>query len=135
MSGAADFANQLRGEWEKVEDRLRQRVTDVAEVAIDGLVDKSPVATGRFKGNWKAAIGEPDYRQSKNRDKSGQETKTALKGTVAAYETEAGLPGIYLTNNLPYASELEDGRSGQAPGGMVGLTVAELEAMFDGDEV
>jgi len=35
---------------------------------------------------------------------------------------------IYITNNLDYISELEDGSSRQSPSGMVAVTMLELEA-------
>ena len=33
----------------------------------------------------------------------------------------------FFTNNLPYAAALENGHSGQAPGGMVRVTVARFQ--------
>ncbi|NBT33816.1 MAG: hypothetical protein EBT13_18445 [Rhodobacteraceae bacterium] len=52
---------------------------------------------------------------------------------LAAYPDT--LPIIYIQNNLPYANRLENGWSGQAPQGMVALTVAEVSAAFDGRQV
>ena len=36
----------------------------------------------------------------------------------------------FFTNNLPYAAALENGHSGQAPGGMVGITALDAAQLF-----
>jgi hypothetical protein len=59
-------------------------------------------------------------------DKSG--TATISKATAAAADLQAG-EVIYLVNNLPYGPSLERGHSRQAPTGMVGITVAEFQAV------
>jgi hypothetical protein len=38
--------------------------------------------------------------------------------------------GYYITNNLPYAERLEYGWSGQAPSGMIRLSLAEFEQVL-----
>lgn len=133
---ARDFAIQLDREWaEKVED-INEFVALVGLTAIRGVVLKSPVDTGRFKGNWNLGVGEADESINLNQfDKSGGETITRADGSLQAYAAFENFPVIHITNNLPYAGRLEDGYSGQAPGGMVGLTVAEIEAQFDGETI
>ncbi len=39
----------------------------------------------------------------------------------------SGKRPIYITNNLPYISKLENGSSKQAPNGMVNLTMNEVQ--------
>jgi hypothetical protein len=48
---------------------------------------------------------------------------------LASYAGKDGWPVIYLQNSLPYALRLENGWSKQAPGGVLALTVNELEAI------
>ena len=52
------------------------------------LIDKSPVDTGRFRGNWYIGIGTPDRTQSEDKDKSGRKTKARLRNI--AEKLEAG---------------------------------------------
>ena len=133
---AREFALQLDREWaDKVED-IHEFVAMVGLHAIRGVVLKSPTDTGRFKGNWNLSIGQADESVDLNNfDKSGGETITRADGSLQAYSAFEGFPAIWVTNNLPYAGRLEDGYSKQAPAGMVGLTVAEMEAMFDGETI
>jgi hypothetical protein len=42
-----------------------------------------------------------------------------------------GTTAIFITSNLPYMEALENGHSGQAPNGMVRITVAEIAAEID----
>ena len=84
------------------------------------VVDMSPVDTGRFKGNWNIAYGSPDLTVTTNTDPSGSEAKSKALAAAASYAGQS----VYITNNLPYAIPLEYGHSGQAPQGMVRVTVA-----------
>lgn len=88
------------------------------------LIDKSPVDTGRFRGNWYMGIGTPDRTQSEDTDKNGASTKERLERI--AERLEAGDVAI-ISNNLPYALMLEYGWSNQAPQGMAAITVEEVK--------
>ena len=41
------------------------------------------------------------------------------------------MTAVYFCNNVPYAYPLEFGHSQQAPGGMVRVTAAEFQRLFD----
>lgn len=87
------------------------------------VIKKTPIKTGRARGNWSASIGE--YSHSFNfemSDKTG--ATTTSKAVSVANQSEAGNV-TYLVNNLPYIRPLEYGSSKQAPQGMVRLTVEE----------
>lgn len=100
----------------------------VAIEAFTRVIMRSPVDTGRFRGNWQVQIGSiPDGVLALD-DRDG--TATVSKATAAAQQFKPGQM-IYLTNNLPYAQRLETGWSKQAPGGMVGITVQELQPVVD----
>jgi hypothetical protein len=110
--------------------RLLARVGDKADIVVRktalelqaSMVLKSPVDTGRFRGNWQCGIGGVDTGTASGEDKTGAgsigRTTTALAGW------RPGLT-IWLTNSLPYSRRLEHGWSRQAPQGMVKLTVVE----------
>jgi len=81
------------------------------------VVLRTPVDTGRLRGNWYASINSP----SKKVDGSEE----GYEGIV--YRAKLG-DSIFLVNNLPYAKVIEDGtHSQQAPHGMVKVTVAEFQ--------
>lgn len=141
MNEARDFKLQLDAEWAaKVED-ISEAVAGIAmvalggsrEVGIAGVVRRSPVATGRFRGNWIVSVGGANGATFEQVDPSGGRTISAGMSVLAGYPDT--LPPIYIQNNLPYANRLENGWSKQAPQGMVALTVAELNASINGKEV
>lgn len=106
----------------KVEDAARKIVID----AFTEVILRSPVDTGRFRGNWQVAIGAVPDGALDLADPGGAATVSAV--TAAAMGLKAG-DVIYLANNLPYAMRLEYGHSSQAPGGMVRLTAARFQAI------
>lgn len=111
----------------EVEDRIVLAVQKIGMEALRRVVLKSPVDTGRFRGNWLVAIGIPATGTADRVDKGGKATIAAGKAVI---EGLTSAQAIYICNNLPYAVALENGHSQQAPGGMVAVTLAELEAFF-----
>lgn len=103
-------------------------VRKIALEMFSRVIQKSPVDTGRFKGNWQVAIGSIPEGTLQLDDKAG--TAAMAKVTAAALQLEAGQV-IYLVNNLEYAQALEYGHSKQAPAGMVRLTIAEFNSVVD----
>jgi hypothetical protein len=93
--------------------------------ALTRIVRRSPVDTGRFRGNWQVTIGGvTDTPQPNTYDQGGEPTIAAGSAVIAgiqAYQTS------HIQNALPYAIPLEDGHSKQAPSGVVGLTLLELQ--------
>lgn len=91
---------------------------------FSAVVRKSPVDTGRFRGNWQIARDTIPVSVLDRLDPSGS---GAL--IVAAQALSIPLGGVvYLANNLPYARRLEYGYSQQAPLGMVRTSIAEQQA-------
>lgn len=108
----------------KTEHKMDLAVRKIALELFSRVILKSPVDTGRFRANWQVAIGSIPSGTLELDDRSG--TATISKATATTAGVKAG-DVIYLVNNLPYAQRLEDGYSGQAPAGMVGLTVQEFQ--------
>lgn len=125
---AFEFALGLEQLGQELTDDLMQQVTQkLALQALSGVVLKSPVDTGRFRGNWNVSVDLRDDTTTDATDKDGSATIAKGQGVITAippYRT------IWLTNNLPYARRLETGWSQQAPAGMVALTLAELESQL-----
>jgi len=92
------------------------------------LMDKTPVDTGRARGNWNASIGEPDFTTSETT--SAAATIAKASAVVRGFELSEGA-SFYVSNGLPYIERLEEGYSAQAPNGMVRVTVAELKPLAE----
>lgn len=115
------FIEKTKADGDKV---LRQATLSM----LNGVVKRSPVDTGRFRGNWQTTVGNPASGDLDTEDKSGGATLTA--GVTAVAGAQMG-DTTYIVNNLPYARRLEDGYSDQAPQGMVKLTVNEFKKYVD----
>lgn len=123
--------------------------------ALDRIVRRTPVDTGRARGNWQSTEGQPSTAQIATVRSSEEVHNEGLSVTsrLAPYSAS------YIANSLDYIEVLEDGgfipkdpgpsrdprpdregrvlvRGGysvQAPQGMVALTFAELENSIGGD--
>ena len=103
------------------------------------IVKKTPVDTGRARGNWNITVGHDDILPKEN-------TVPQFKSVEEVPKVE-GDETIYISNNLPYITKLEyggypnppkkgsgktiNGYSKQAPQGMVGVTLANNENIFE----
>jgi len=101
-------------------DMIRRKI--ILEV-LRGVVKRTPVDSGRARGNWQASISKPISREVDRKDKTGSSTVSEESGTVQSSSPDDTL---YLTNNVPYILILEDGRSNQAPNGMLKVTLAQF---------
>ena len=92
------------------------------------VIKKTPVDTGRAKGNWFVTEGAPSSIVSNKDDKA------PLGGIGASAQRQLNNISInigldFLTNNLPYIEKLEYGGSNQAPSGMVRTTLRQFQAI------
>ena len=130
----------------------KQMVTACQKIAMEcwkRVIMKSPVDTGRFRANWGCRVGSPYAETLDSTDKYGAQ---AIGKAVTVTSGWNGKGSIFLCNNLPYATVLEfggypnppevgtrvkgkafgsirsvGGYSYQAPGGMVRVTVSEMQ--------
>lgn len=110
----------------------------VALKVLRGVVLKSPVDTGRFRGNWHVSLGSPTSSEVKGAEGIGAPDKSpaAAAATVAGLENKEIVQvkfgqNLWINNNVPYAGRIENGHSQQAPGGVVALTLAEVKEEWD----
>ncbi len=96
--------------------------------ALRRVIEKSPVLTGRFRGNWQVAVGVRPTGELEVADTTGSNTLSKGSRPITSLDD---LDTIYIVNNLPYAEKLDQGSSQQAPAGMIAVTVAEINAFFN----
>lgn len=132
------FALDLR---RAIEAAKGQQEVAIKKIVIDFFSDviaKSPVDTGRFRGNWQCGINSRPTGTVSDVDKTpagsaGGNTVTQMAVKVL---TANGVKEFWLVNNLPYAGVLEYGRangqpgSQQAPAGMVRISLAAFNAKY-----
>ena len=127
-SNAAVFAMELDREFKaKVEDRLVEVVQKLGLDLLRRIVLKTPVDTGRARGNWFVTIGSPSGAVSQGTDPGGQASIARGSAVITGLTKPQA---IWISNNLPYIVRLENGHSRQAPAGMVAVSLAEMSAFL-----
>lgn len=82
------------------------------------VVQKSPVDTGRLRGNWNVGINAPNMAEQ-GADISGMESNARALGALSSFKLG---DSIFITNNLPYTHKLEFGLYGDGPKTMGGYS-------------
>jgi hypothetical protein len=135
---SASFAEQIRsfgdGAKRKQTDVLRKASLDI----FSRIIMRTPVDTGRLRGNWQAtlerpATGEVDLRDNSPVNDTGAGGGAAI-GAMTMTVLGAESPTLfYLSNTLPYAARIEyEGHSRvQAPQGMVRRTLVEFQSIVE----
>lgn len=99
---------------------VHQKVTDFV---YEGIVQKTPVLTGRARNNWFPTVGAPTQTTTKQvasvsitgAPMTGEE-KTRIGAVTQKLDAlPLGQSSAYITNNLDYIGRLEDGYSPKAP--------------------
>jgi predicted phage gp36 major capsid-like protein len=129
-SNINDFDKDLRLFAEvKVPGDHLAGVKKVAMQVLAGVVNKTPVDTGRARSNWMTAVNAVpsetvEISASLSRE---QATAESINRGTGVIDSAKPFSSISIANNLPYIGTLEYGGSKQAPNGMVRTTLAELE--------
>lgn len=124
MSFSVDISRWV----EKAKGNADKVTRAAAVLAAQGVVQMSPVDTGRFRGNWQLGIGSVNSDMSSPVDPGGAQVLGRIQAQVA--QASAG-DVLWVSNSLPYAQRLEMGWSKQAPSGMVRVTMADLPARIE----
>ena len=101
----------------KVDASVKRAVELISIDLYNRIVEKTPIDTGLAKANWNLSVGTVD-------------TSTTNSLSI---KNRAGIVGLsltgddilYISNHLHYIYELEHGKSGQAPAGMVLVSIPE----------
>lgn len=95
----------------------------VANAMYQGIVERTPVLTGRARGNWFPSNGAPSDQVGEDVagvSVTGQAATAEEKGRIKAVTSKLkalplGQEKVFITNNLDYITKLEDGSSPKAP--------------------
>lgn len=100
---------------ESVIGGLEKEVRLIGINAMDGLRERSPVASGHFRNNWNPSIESTDL-SVKDKPPEGQTLPAPAPGEGSdKFDNYKAGQTLYITNNLPYAERLNSGWSEQAP--------------------
>ncbi len=135
----AEWSLDLTEYAKKKQVEIKEVRKAYAFALYSSIVKKTPVDTGRARGNWNVSVGSPDT--------STTETTQQKYNSKESIPTPNGDESIFISNNLDYIEKLEyggypnppkggsgktvNGFSKQAPNGMVGVTLANNENIFN----
>ena len=116
---AVEFDRQL----DKLTRHMEKDIVRLYEKATFDLysriAERTPVDTGRAKANWSISLDPDDA-----------EVFAEVSRRVTTFKMEIDSGDIYIYNNLDYIEALEGGHSGQAPQGMVAVSLADFAQHF-----
>lgn len=123
MAGAQQFQFALQQFGVTTRKRLDIVTRKICLEILRRVVLKTPVLTGRLRGNWQAEVNKPAGTVLDTTDKTGAET---IANGAARMKDFSGFGSIFITNHLPYVLVIEyGGRTNRTPRRM--LTDALLE--------
>jgi len=135
-------AESLTVDLAKILEKSKANASQVARaIALElesRVVLKSPVDTGRLRGNWNVGINSVNTTEY-SEDRSGNQANTRAIGALSKFKLG---DSIWITNNLPYVAKLEyglynngaktvGGYSKQAPQGFIRITYLEVMGAFE----
>jgi hypothetical protein len=135
-------AETLTFDLAKILEKSKANASQVARaIALElesRVVLKSPVDTGRLRGNWNVGINSVNTTEYPE-DRSGGQADTRALGALSKFKVG---DTIWITNNLPYVAKLEYGLYGngaktvggyskQAPQGFIRITYLEVMGAFE----
>ena len=97
------------------------------------IILRTPVDTGRARGNWQLETGGPAQGTLNVTGSSGEVASKALQNAVGTLSSITPYSLVHITNNVEYVYFLEyDRRSEQYPEGMVEITLTEMATWLFG---
>lgn len=150
-TNAIRFIKAVRQDVAKVEKAYIKFHRAVHLEALRRIIKRTPSDTGRLRGNWQTTVGAP-ASGTVPKDVNAISQGLAVLSQLGLFET------TWITNNLDYASYIENGQfvppdpgpskdprkgrkgrvlvkggySVQAPQGMVAITLDELRPLVQG---
>ncbi len=108
-----------------LEEEVNEEVRKVALNLLNGLTLRTPVDSGRARGNW---FVSPSERSNRTIDEFRRAAQARTEGTatINSVISQRGLPTITISNNLPYIEKLNEGSSLQAPRMFVELEIQRV---------
>ncbi len=111
---------QIRTIVRSLEQLAGRVVTRLTLDVTANLVETTPVDTGWARANWVPAIGAPvikDLTGAGRNVAAASAEQAAGQAGVLSYKLNRGK--VFVSNNAPYITRLNDGHSRKAPAGFV----------------
>jgi len=129
MSNATNFNIALDVASKRIHGDMNKFYRQVCIEVLKRIVLRTPVDTGRARGNWQVEISRPASGVLSIEGTSGAMTDFAISKGISKLAQIPPFSLVHITNNLEYLYYLEyEKRSKQFPEGMVEITLTEMVA-------
>lgn len=125
----ADFTLDLASIADELQADYNTLVRRFVFGVYSRVIRKSPVDTGRFRGNWIISIGKPLATTFDQFNKNASVFINNNPAAIESFNVDRDSK-LIIQNNLPYAEKLEQGSSKQAPSGMLDISIREELEVF-----
>lgn len=111
-----------------IEENVSKFIIMVSLEVFRRIVLRTPVDTGRARGNWQIEINRPADGVIEIEGEAGEMASAAMARETGKLIGISPFSIVHITNNVPYVYFLEyDKRSSQSPQGMVEITLVEMK--------
>lgn len=133
MSNVAKFNAELEVAATKIRGDLNKFYRQVCLEVLKRIVLRTPVDTGRARGNWQLEIGRSASGVLSVEGSRGSMVDLAISSGITKLAQIPAFSLVHITNNVEYLYYLEyDRRSPQHPEGMVEITLTEMTTWLSG---
>ena len=117
----------------KIHGDFQKFYRQVCLECLKRIVLRTPVDSGRARGNWQTEIGRAATTALLVEGSKGEMTDFSIGNAITKLADIPAFSIVHLTNNLSYIYYLEyDRRSPQHPEGMVEVTLSEMALWLSG---
>jgi len=133
VTNLAKFNAELEKAAEKIHGDCEKFHKSVCLEVLSRIVLRTPVDTGRARGNWMVEIGRPAVGVLDVKGSAGEMASTSINKGITKLSDIPPFSLVHITNNLEYISYLEyDRRSKQFPEGFLEITLTEMATWLSG---
>ena len=127
MSNVAKFNAELEAASKKIHGDFKKFHRQVCLEVLKRIVLRTPVDTGRARGNWQTEIGRAASGVLSVDGSEGNMADFAISSGISKLANIPAFSVVHITNNVSYLYYLEySRRSKQAPEGFLEITLSEL---------
>lgn len=128
MANLKGFEASLKKFGDSIGVGVATVVKKITLETFTGIVQKTPVDTGRARASWVISLETPGQSPGIPENAKFSESAATAKasGQLSKVNQIKPFSTVFISNNLPYIEVLEDGSSKQAPQGMVAVTLEEV---------
>lgn len=133
MSSVTKFNLELEAASKKIHGDFKQFYKAVCLEVLKRIVFRTPVDTGRARGNWQVEIGAAAAGILEVQGSEGEMADFSMRQGIQKLSDIPAFSIVHITNNVEYLYYLEyDKRSSQFPSGMVEITLTEMALWLSG---